>query len=157
MRLYLINHHHAVPRDEVEDMSKRPLSDRGRTDAKNLAAFLKKNGEKIDRVLHVDTSWTQENAELLGEQLGGVKVEATSYPLQADDAVAPFIDEMNGCQENTALAGPSNICFKATSTLLAGREEPYVVTLGNGVCVCLERADDGSWSLQWMNRPEQLG
>ena len=95
MRLYLINHAHAVPREEVEDMSKRPLSDKGRTDTKNLAKFLKTNGEKVDRVLHVDTSWTQENAELLGQELCGVKVAATSYALQANDDVAPFVDEVN--------------------------------------------------------------
>jgi len=156
MRLYLVNHAHAVPRKEAEDESKRPLSDKGRHDTKNLAKFLKDNGEKIDRVLHVDTSWTRENAELLGQELGGVKVEATAYPLQADDDIAPFIDEVSGCSDNVVLAGPGNICFKSISQLLAGRQEPYVASFANGVCACLERAGDGAWAIQWMNRPEQL-
>lgn len=156
MRLYLINHHHAVPRDEAPDMSKRPLSDKGRQDTKNLATFLKANGENIDRVLHVETSWTRENAELLAQELGGVKVEATGYALQADDVIDPFVDEMNSCADNVALTGPSNICFKTMSQLLAGRQEPYVSAFANGVCACLERGDDGAWTLQWMNRPEQL-
>ena len=156
MRLYLINHAHAVPREEVEDMSKRSLSDKGRTDTKNLAKFLKTNGEKVDRVLHVDTSWTQENAELLGQELGGVKVAATSYALQANDDVAPFVDEVNSCSDNVALTGPSNICFKTLAQLLTGRQDPYVSSFANGVCACLERADDGAWAIQWMNRPEQL-
>ncbi|MGY8991431.1 MAG: hypothetical protein ACKVHL_07565 [Rhodospirillales bacterium] len=73
MRLYLINHAHAVPREEAENMSKRPLSDKGRTDTVNLAKFLKANNETVDRVLHVDTSWTLENAELLSKELGGIK------------------------------------------------------------------------------------
>ena len=156
MRLYMINHAHAIPREEVEDMSKRPLSDKGRADTKKLAKFLKANGERVDRVLHVDTSWTRENAELLGKELGGVKVAATAYPLQADDDVAPFIAEVNKSTENTALAGPSNVCLKAVTQLLAGRQTPYAVNFANGVCVCLERADDGAWTLEWMNRPEQL-
>ncbi|MGA0393769.1 MAG: SixA phosphatase family protein [Rhodospirillales bacterium] len=156
MRLYLITHHQAVPREDVEDMSKRPLSDKGRQDAKNLAKFLKANGENVDRVLHVETSWTRENAELLASELGGVKAEATAYPLQADDDIAPFIDEVKGCSDNVALTGPSNICFKSIAQLLTGRQEPYITDLANGVCACLERGDDGSWSMQWMNRPEQL-
>jgi phosphohistidine phosphatase SixA len=156
MRLYLINHAQAVSRDEAQDLSKRPLSDKGRRDTRSLAKFLKENGEKVDRILHVDTSWTLENAQLLGQQLGGVKVEATAYPLQADDDIAPFIDEVSACADNVALAGPSKICFKSISQLLAGRQEPYVASFVNGVCACLERADDGTWAIQWMSRPEHL-
>jgi phosphohistidine phosphatase len=156
MRLYLINHAHAVPREEVTDMNNRPLSDKGRTDTVNLAKFMKANGEKVDRILHVDTSWTLENAELLAKELGGVKVEATSYALQSDDDIKPFIEEVNGCTDNVALTGASNSCFKAVGQLLAGRQEPYLTAFANGVCVCLERSDDGLWIMQWMNRPEQL-
>jgi phosphohistidine phosphatase len=156
MRLYLINHAHAVPREEAENMSKRPLSDKGRTDTVNLAKFLKANNETVDRVLHVDTSWTLENAELLSKELGGIKCEATAYALQADDDIAPFIAEVTSCSDNVALAGPSNVCYKAVGQLLAGRQEPYLTAFANGVCVCLERADDGTWIMQWMNRPEQL-
>ena len=156
MRLYLICHAHAVPREETEDLNKRPLSDRGRRDARNLAKFLKDNNESIDRILHVDTSWTRENAELMGQELGGVKVEATAYPLKADDDIAPFIAEIAASSSNIALTGPSNICFKTISQLLTGRQQPYVAAFANGVCACLERADDGTWAIQWMNRPEQL-
>jgi hypothetical protein len=42
------------------------------------------------------------------------------------------------------------------SILLTGRQEPSAVTLGNGVCVCLERGEGGHWTLEWMVRPEQL-
>lgn len=156
MRLYLINHAHAVPREAAQDLSQRPLSDKGRHDTRTLAKFLTDKGEKIDRVLHVDTSWTRENAQLLGRELGGVKVEATAYPLQADDDIAPFIKEVSGCADNVALAGPGNICLKSISQLLSGRQQPYVASFANGVCACLERAADGAWTLQWMNRPEQL-
>ncbi len=156
MRLYLINHAHAVPRDRVTDTSKRPLSDKGRKDTVNFANFLKKTGETVDRILHVDTSWTLENAELLSKELGGVKVEATAYPLKADDDATPFIDEMNNCSENVALAGPSKVCYQVVGKLLAGRTEPHVAAFANGVCVCLERNDDGTWIMQWMIRPEQL-
>ena len=156
MRLYLLNHAHAVPREEVQDMSKRPLSDRGRRDTRSLARFLQANNEEVDRVLHVDTSWTRENAHLLGQELGGVKVEATAYPLQADDDIAPFIDELSDCSDNLVLAGPSKICLKSISQLLAGRQQPYLASFANGVCVCLERAADGTWAIQWMCRPEQL-
>ncbi|MFT5449471.1 MAG: phosphohistidine phosphatase SixA [Gammaproteobacteria bacterium] len=156
MRLYLICHAHAAPREETADMSKRPLSDKGRRDARNLAKFLKDNNEKVDRIVHVDTSWTRENAELLGQELGGVKVEATAYPLKANDDIAPFIDEIAGTSQNLALTGPSNICFKSISQLLAGRQEPYLAFFENGVCACLERANDGSWALQWMSRPEHF-
>ena len=56
MRFYAVKHAHAVPREEVESMDKRPLTDKGRQDTKNLVAFMKKNGEKVERILHVDTS-----------------------------------------------------------------------------------------------------
>ena len=156
MRFYAVNHAHAVPREEAESMDKRPLSDRGRQDTKNLVAFMKKNGETVDQILHVDTSWTLENAELFGKEWGGGTVRATAYPLQAGSDIAPCVAEVNSSQENILLAGPSDVCMKLVTALLAGSQEPSAVTLGNGVCVCLERADDGSWSMQWMSRPEHL-
>ena len=156
MRFYVINHAHAVPREEVESLDKRPLSDKGRQDTKNLVAFMKKNGEKVDRVLHVDTSWTRENAELFARELGGGSVSATAYPLQGDSDIAPCVEDVNASQENTALAGGGDACRKLVTELLAGRQEPSAVTLGNGVCVCLERGEGGQWTLEWMVRPEQL-
>ena len=156
MRLYLLNHAHAVPREEVRDLSNRPLSDKGRYDPRTLAKFLSDNNEKVDRILHVDTSWTRENAQLLGQQLGGTKVEATAYPLQADDEITPFIEEVCSSTDNLLLAGPSNICLKSISQLWSGRQEPYVASFANGVCACLERSSDGTWALQWMSRPEHL-
>lgn len=157
MRFYVINHAHAVPREEVEDLSKRPLSDKGRRDNKNLVAFMKKNGEAVDRILHVDTSWTRENAELFAKEWGGGTVGATPYPLQAGADIAPCVADVNASDRNTVLAGPSDVCMKLVTKLLSGREEPSAVTLGNGVCACLERRDGGRWTLEWMVRPEQLG
>ena len=156
MRFYVVNHAHAVPREEVESLDKRPLSDKGRQDTKNLAAFMKKNGEKVERILHVDTSWTLENAELFGKEWGGGTVSATGYPLQAGSDIAPCVADINESQENTLLAGPSDVCRKLITELLAGRQEPSAVTLGNGVCVCLERGEGVQWTLEWMVRPEQL-
>ena len=66
------------------------------------------------------------------------------------------IGKVNSCSDNVALTGPSNICFKTLAQLLTGRQDPYVSSFSNGVCACLERADDGAWAIQWMNRPEQL-
>jgi phosphohistidine phosphatase SixA len=107
MRLYLINHAQAVPREEAQDMSKRPLCDKGRRDARNLAKFLKDNGEKIDRVLHVDTSWTRENAELLGRELGGVKVENKSdkRPFLQFQRVSPDDQTVGNLHFDAVLAG----------------------------------------------------
>ncbi|MEQ8195066.1 MAG: hypothetical protein RIB59_11315 [Rhodospirillales bacterium] len=160
MRFYIVNHAHAVPRDQVESMDKRPLSDKGRKDNANLVAFMKKNGEKVDLVYHVDTSWTKENAELFAKEWGGgAKVSATPYPLKSGSDVAPCLEDVNKNEQNIVLAGPSDGCMKIATALLTGgaRQEPSAVTLGNGVCACLERGTDGAWTLQWMIRPEQLG
>ena len=64
MRLYLVQHGTAVPKDKDPE---RPLSKDGQTDVSRVASFLGRSGVHVARVLHSGKLRAQETALLLSE------------------------------------------------------------------------------------------
>jgi len=80
MRVYIIQHAEAMPK--ADNPPVRLLTDKGVDDTRRLAGILKAEGVAIDRVLHVGTDWTRDNAEKLATFLASNIVAAqTSYQI----------------------------------------------------------------------------
>ena len=157
MRAYLTYHAEAVPRERNE--SPRLLTDKGRADARRLGRFLKNDGIENARVIHNGTTWIQENAEILARELENGTTDAVtkpSYPLNAKADIEPLIAELNAATEDIVAALPSDVTFRTATQLIAGRESPLALSMGNGDAVCLERRDDGSWIIVWLVTTDQL-
>lgn len=62
MKLYLVQHGEALPKEVNSD---RSLSDQGRQDAERLARFLAGRGVRVSRVWHSGRTRARQTAELL--------------------------------------------------------------------------------------------
>ncbi len=153
MRLYLVQHGDALPKDVDPE---RPLSDKGQVDVERVASFLKNAGVNVSRVLHSGKRRAEQTAELLATSVAsGQAVEAISgiAPL---DPTGELAEKTAEWAEDTMAVGHLPYMEKLVSRLLTGRETPSVVAYSPGSVVCLERGEAGGWKLVWMIRPELL-
>ncbi len=154
MRVYLVQHADAVP---AEDNPDRPLSDKGRTDVQRVASFLARS-VRVGRVVHSPKTRARDTAVLLAQVLGpGGAVEEAVSGLAPNDATDGLAEAIAGWSEDVIVVGHLPFMGRLASRLVAGSEEANVAAFQPGTVVCLERADDGGWTLAWMVRPELLG
>ncbi len=153
MKVYLTQHGEARAKEVDPD---RPLSDRGRADVELVAEFLAVSGIGVDRVQHSGKTRARQTAELLAAKLAP---RATVEPMDglgpkdSGDALMRVLETVSG---DLLVAGHQPFMGRFVSRLLAGKAEPTLVAYQPGSIVCLERDQAGSWTLQWMIRPELL-
>lgn len=153
MRLYLVQHGDSLP---AEADPERSLSARGRSDVERLAAFLKGRAQ-VARVWHSGKTRARQTAELLAATIGThahIEARRGIDPLEPVDA---FAAEVQGWEEDALVAGHQPFMGKLVARLVRGTAEPEVVRFDPGTAICLERAADGRWIVQWMLRPELFG
>ncbi len=164
MRVYLVQHAEAVPADENPD---RPLSEKGRNDARRVASFLARS-VRVGRVIHSPKTRARDTAVLLAQALGpGGVVEEAASGLAPDDSVEVAADVIAGWPEDTMVVGHLPFMGRLAAYLVAGSEDADVVAFQPGTVACLERADGedaedgkdgaGDWAVAWMVRPGLLG
>ncbi len=150
MRVYLVQHGEAESKEVNPD---RPLSARGRLDVERIAHFLK--GKLIPvHIKHSGKLRAQQTAEVIASILApAVRVE--SLPgIAPMDPVEPIAQQLNEWYECTLVAGHLPFMARLVSYLLNARNEPAAVIYQPGSIVCMERDEQGQWSLAWMLRPE---
>jgi phosphohistidine phosphatase len=154
MRLYLVQHGEALPKDADPQ---RPLSEKGRDDARRLAEFLGGCGIRVSRVLHSGKTRARETAELLAAKvLPGKDLEA-SAGLDPNDPVGAMAERLGAWEQDVLVVGHLPFMDKFVARLVTGREDRGAVAFKPGSLVCLERGDQGDWRIVLMLRPEFLG
>lgn len=149
MQIYLIRHAHAVT---AEVNIRRPLSERGRKQARVLSRFLQNvEGFEPEQV------WTSPLARARGTaNLLGLKAKLTTVPeLETSTGVAVLAGKLQKIRRSVALVGHEPHLSALTSLLLAGAEVPPLVALKKGAVVALERTG-GRWILRWLIHPGLL-
>jgi len=161
MRLYLVQHGTAVPKDEHPE---RPLSETGRKDVARMASFLARGRLNVARVLHSGKLRAQETALILAETLGpGRVIEQSLYPIAPNDPTDSLFTAIEAWPEedstgNVMIVGHLPYMSRLVSRLVCGNEEEAVVHFRPGTVVALERGDNGDgWVVAWAARPELLG
>jgi phosphohistidine phosphatase len=153
LRLWIVQHGEALAKDL--DPS-RPLSEKGRSDVERLASHLTGCGVDVERVVHSGKTRAQQTAEILAAALeSGKRVEAVKN-LDPLDSPAIFAAELADAREDLLLAGHLPFVSRLVSLLVAASEEKTLVCFVPGTAACLERADDGTWSVVGLLRPELL-
>jgi phosphohistidine phosphatase len=151
MKVYLVQHGDALPK-EVDPQ--RPLSDKGRADVERIASFLGTSGLRIPRILHSGKQRAEQTAELLAAAVGGgggVDEVADINPLDPTGHLVQVVGEWTN---DTMVVGHLPFLGRLASRLVAGDEAASAVRFMPGTVVCLERGEQGSWSIAWMIRPE---
>jgi phosphohistidine phosphatase len=156
MRIYLVQHGAAVPKDEDKE---RPLSASGREDVKRMASFLARSRVSVARVVHSGKRRATETALLLSRVLGpGSIVEEMARGLQPDDPTDDLAAAIGTWTEDAMIVGHLPFVGRLAARLVAGDEDLGVVQFRPGTVACLERGGNGGgWSVAWVVRPELLG
>jgi len=153
MKLFLVQHGNALPND-VDP--KRGLSESGKQDVANVAAFLERGGVQVEQIFHSGKKRAWETAELFRVCLirdGHFDERDEIAPL------APVVDveeEIQNLIKDTMFVGHLPFVSKLVAHLIAGNENISVVSFTPGTVVCLERDANDIWSVDWVVRPELL-
>jgi phosphohistidine phosphatase len=153
MRLWIVQHGDALAK--AVDPA-RPLSEKGRSDVERLASHLAVCGVRVERVVHSGKTRAQQTAEILAAALQARERVEVVQNLDPLDPPGPFAAECAGDSGDLLVAGHMPFVGRLISLLLADREEATLLEFVPGTAACLERADDGAWSLVCLLRPEFL-
>lgn len=153
MKLYLVRHGEALRADVDPE---RRLSDTGHQGVGRLASFLSERGVRVARVRHSGKPRAEQTAEALAAAVApGVAPEAHDG-LSPNDPVEPLAGEIATWQEDCMIAGHLPHLARLATLLLAGRNVPTGLDFEPAAAACLERDEDGVWSLAWFVGPSLL-
>jgi phosphohistidine phosphatase len=153
MRLYLVQHGKAMPKEQDPQ---RPLTDEGRREAARVAHFIAPLGLKVDELCHSGKARAEQTAEIYAEAMTICNGPTARMGLAPNDNVAPLRDELAVAPEDVMIVGHMPFVAKLATLLLTGYESPPVIAFKNAGIVCLGRTDDSRWQVQWVVTPEVL-
>jgi len=154
MRLYLVRHGRAMPKDENPQQA---LSAGGRADVERMASFLARSGAAPVRVVHSGKTRAAETALLLAEVLGPGRLVEEMTGLSPMDDPAPLIEAVAGWTDDTMVVGHNPFMERVVSRMLTGRDGMPVAAFPTAAVCCLERLDAGAWVMHWHASPALLG
>ena len=151
MRVYLMQHGKPVSKEEDPD---KPLSEQGREDVERVAQFLKRSHVAIDAIFHSGKTRARQTAEIVISRLNPGETPKEKSDLSPMDDVKKISHEINKNEKNILIAGHLPHLGKLVSLLVAGSESVPVVSFQQGGVVCLQKAEDGGWTVSWMVIPD---
>ena len=156
MRLYLVQHGEAAPKEENPD---RPLTDKGRRDVRRMASFLSRSGVRVGRVIHSGRRRARDTATLLAQVLAPVAlVEEAAAGLAPDDGTDVLLAAIADWREDIMVVGHQPFMGRMVARLIGDDANLKVVDFQPGTVVSLERNDaSGAWTIVWMAGPGLLG
>lgn len=154
MRLYLVQHGEALPKDVDAE---RPLSAGGRADVERLAALLAERGVSVSRVWHSGKARARQTAELLAASVAAGTGAEHRDGLAPNDPTAAFAETLANEREDAMVVGHLPFMARLVSRLVTQSEDMTTVAFRPGSMVCLERDENGAWAIAWMLRPELTG
>lgn len=153
MKLYLVRHGEALRADVDPE---RRLSEAGHAQVGCVASFLSQRDVRVARVLHSGKPRAEQTAAALAAAVApGVTAEARDG-LSPNDPVEPLAGEIATWQEDCMIAGHLPHLARLATLLLAGRNVPTGLDFEPAAAACLERDEDGVWSLAWFVGPSLL-
>ena len=153
MRLYLVQHGKATPKEEDPD---RPLTESGQEEVEAMADFIHPLELQIGQMWHSGKTRAKQTARILARATTLDEGPSERKGLGPDDYVAPLRDELGATSEDTMIVGHMPFVSRLAALLLTGFESPPVVTFVNAGIVCLERTGDNRWQIEWIVTPDLL-
>ena len=153
MRLYLVQHGEARPKDEDPQ---RSLTARGEEEIRRVAAFAKQAGVRVSQIRHSGKRRAEQTAAIFAGVLRPKDGLVAVSGLNPEDPVEPVAHALAGESEPLMLVGHLPFMAELAAELIAGNHELPAVRFQMGGIVCLERNEPGDWSLAWMVTPDLL-
>ena len=153
MKLYLVQHGHAVAKDVDPE---RPLSEQGRIDVSHVAAFLSLSGVRVSSVCHSGKKRAEQTAKLFAASMPGDIPLTRLSGIDPLDPTEKFAQTVHGWTEDSMVVGHLPFMEKLVARLAVGNEEASAVAFQPGTVVCLERGEQDDWRIAGMIRPELI-
>lgn len=153
MRLYIVQHGDALPKDINPD---RPLSDRGRADIQRLTEWLSSRNFHVEQILHSGKARAKETAEMLRPLLESRDEIHASDGLAPNDSPEAFLMQVRRSRKDTLVASHMPFVARTVSQALTGETDQQLVEFVPGSVAGIESSDGVSWRLFMFVRPEFL-
>lgn len=153
MKIYLVRHGEAT--SKAAD-SRRPLTAQGRQDVEKMAAFVKGLDLQVEEIRHSGKTRAAQTAEILGAALAPSGGVVEGVDLDPNDPVKPLKRELSKRDEDLMVVGHLPFLARLASELLGATKSKQVVTFPPAGMACLERGEDGTWSVCWVTGPDLL-
>lgn len=151
MKLYLVQHGHAVDKDVDPD---RPLSDAGHREVERVAQFLEQARTQVPMVWHSGKTRAQQTAEILAARLGA---RAELHPgLEPKDDPGAVIADVALFARDVVVVGHLPQLSLLAALLLRAKRDHEPVKFQRGGVAALESENGSAWQLCWMIVPELL-
>ena len=153
-KLYLVQHALAEPKDVDPN---RPLSREGRESLERVASFAAKHGHiALSLIVHSGKLRAQETAEVLGAYLKPTRGIEEAEDLDPTSDPAIWAARLRSTQEDIMLVGHLPHLERLSSLLLTRDKDKRVVQFQNSGIVCMEREDQGNWTVRWVLTPDLI-
>ena len=153
MRIYLVQHGKAKPKDEDSD---RHLTDNGLQETRKIAEFIRPLGLSVMAVWHSGKPRAVQTAEIFASAMKSEADLIHQHGLAPNDPVKPVIKEIKQAQRDLMIVGHMPFLDKLASKMLVGDEEMEVVAFKNSGIVCLDGDSDREWRLAWIITPDLI-
>ncbi len=153
MRLYLVQHGTAVPKDLDPD---RPLSDQGRADIQRLAEWLSSQNVGLAQILHSGKARAKETGEILRPLLDAPNHIYEGQGLGPNDCPETFLHQLGDLEKDTLVAGHMPFVARTVSQALTGAPDLQLVDFLPGSIAGIECSEGESWHLFMFIRPDFL-
>lgn len=153
MRIYLVQHGHAHPKD-VDPV--RKLTDLGQQDVRRMAAFLANKGLSLELIRHSGKTRAAQTAHILASTLNPTKGVVHTAGLSPNDPVEPIMEQLESLKNNQMIVGHLPFLSRLTSQLVTGDQSKEIVAFQPGTIVCLEKTQNRKWNVNWMIKPQLL-
>lgn len=149
MRIYLVQHAIAVPKDE--NTPDPGLSEKGRQDLNRIGEVARGYGVFVRRMRHSPLQRATETAILFSEWLQppeGIRAESGLLP---KDPVSGWVDAI---QDHDMIIGHLPFLSRLLSRFLTGKEDTDLFRFQNAGIVCLEKQEAADWQISWTLMPQ---
>jgi len=153
MKLYLVQHAEAALKQVDPE---RPLTEEGCQDIQRVAAFIKPLNLCVDYLWHSGKRRAVQTAGFLAEVVEINKTQTIHDGLGPNDDVTVLRDDLALAQQDVMIVGHLPFLSKLASLLLGGSESVNTVAFKQGGIVCLRRAEENQWQIDWMVTPELI-
>jgi len=153
MRVYLARHGKAKP---VEDDPNCGLTDKGHDEVARVAEFLAEQPITLSLIQHSGKMRAEETAHIFASYMRCTAGPCHTSGLAPEDDPASTANFLKVYTDDVLIVGHLPHLERLTSLLLTGAPNRRPVRFANAAVVCLEKEDDGTWSLVWAVVPELL-
>lgn len=153
MRIYLVQHGQAKSKDMDPD---RHLTEKGESDIKKIAAFLKELKLRVEVIWHSGKTRAAQTANILALTLAADQRCVQHDGLAPNDPVDPVKEEIINQRKDLIIVGHLPFLSKLVSKLVSDSDSMNIVSFEPGGIVCLEQDQTEAWLLRWMVVPDLL-